>query len=161
WQKGVVNFTHIQGGPDPFKHAYSGKSLPVDAALGKIDTLDINHGWNDAVPLWHRLLNCGFRIPATAGTDVFLNRIASNLPRGPPVYVQLDGPLTYEKWIEGLKAGRSFVTSGPMLTFTVNGKGPGSSLKFVEKSKVQVKARASSPFPLSAAELIHNGKVIA
>lgn len=161
WQQGHVNFTHILSGEDPFKTPYSGKSLPVDAALGKIDTVDINASWAYAVPLWHRLLNCGFRIPATAGTDVFLNRIGSNLPGGDRVYVQLDGPLTYEKWIEGLKAGRSFVTSGPMLTFSVNGKGPGSSLKFSEKSKVRIKASARSQFPLTAAELIHNGKVIA
>jgi len=161
WQKGLVNYTHILPSADPFKAPYAGKSLPVDVALGKIDTLDLNHSWAEAVPLWHRLLNCGFRIPATAGTDVFLNRIASDLPGGDRVYVHIDGPLTYDKWIDGLKAGRSFVTNGPMLRFSVNGKEPGSVLKIEAKAKVAVKATARSAFPLSDAELIHNGKVIA
>jgi hypothetical protein len=161
WQKGLVNFTHILPGDDPFKAPYSAKSLPVDAALGKIDTVDINHGWPQAVPLWHHLLNCGFRIPASAGTDVFLNRIGSNLPGGDRVYVQTEGPLSYERWIDGLKAGRSFVTNGPMLTFAVEGKGPGAVLKFTANGKVRVKAVARSQFPLTGAELVHNGKVIA
>jgi hypothetical protein len=111
--------------------------------------------------LWYRLLNCGFRVPATAGTDVFLNRIGSNLPGGDRVYVHLNGPLSYRSWIDGLKAGRSFVTSGPMLTFTANGQEPGAVLKVAEKPRIRVKATARSPFPLARAELVHNGKVIA
>jgi hypothetical protein len=161
WQKGLVNYTHVAQGDDPFKAPYSAKAIPVDVALGKIDTLDINNSWPASVPLWYRLLNCGFRIPATAGTDVFLNRIGSNLPGGDRVYVHVNGPLSYEKWIEGLKAGRSFVTSGPMLEFTVNGEGPGAVLKSVEKPMVRVQATARSAFPLTKAEVIHNGNVVA
>jgi hypothetical protein len=69
-------------------------------------------------------------------------------------------PLGYPRWI-GLKAGRSFVTNGPMLTLTADGKGPGSVLTVGAKPKVRVKATARSQFPLTKAELVHNGKVIA
>jgi len=100
-------------------------------------------------------------VPATAGTDVFLNRIGSNLPGGDRVYVRVEGGLNYGGWIDGLKAGRSFVTSGPMLTFTANGEGPGAVLKTAEKPTVRVKATARSQFPLAKAELVHNRKVIA
>jgi len=161
WQKGLVNYTHVAQGDDPFKAPYSAKAIPVDVALGKIDTLDINNSWPASVPLWYRLLNCGFRIAATAGTDVFLNRIGSNLPGGDRVYVHVKGPLSYEKWIEGLRAGRSFVTSGPMLEFTVNGEGPGATLKLMEKPTVRVKGTARSAFPLTKAEVVHNGNVVA
>src|SRR5262245_57114499 len=161
WQKGVVNYTHVSQGDDWSKTPYAAKAIPIDAALGKVDTLDINNSWAASVPLWYRLLNCGFRIPATAGTDVFLNRIGSNLPGGDRVYVHVDGPLTYGGWIEKLKAGRSFVTSGPMLEFTVNGSEPGSVLTLGEKPKVRVKAAARSAFPLTKAEVVHNGKVVA
>jgi hypothetical protein len=58
-------------------------------------------------------------------------------------------------------AGRSFVTSGPMLEFTVNGSEPGGVLKLGEKPKVRVKARARSQFPLAKAEVIYNGWVVA
>jgi hypothetical protein len=161
WQKGLVSYTHISQAEDWSKTPYAAKSIPIDVALGKIDTLDINNTWAASVPLWYRLLNCGFRIPATAGTDVFLNRIGSNLPGGDRVYVHLEGSLTYRDWIDGLKAGKSFVTSGPMLSFTVNGQEPGAVLKVGPKPIVRVKATARSPFPLTKAELIHNGKVIA
>jgi hypothetical protein len=161
WQRGVVNYTHVSQGDDWSKTPYAAKAIPIDVALGKIDTLDINNSWAASAPLWHRLLNCGFRIPATAGTDVFLNRIGSNLPGGDRVYVHSGAPLSYERWIEGLKAGRSFVTNGPMLTFTVDGHEPGDVLKIGERPKVRVKATARSRFPLTKAELIHNGKVIA
>jgi hypothetical protein len=161
WQKGVVNYTHVAQAEDWSKTPYAAKGLPIDAALGKVDTLDINNTWAASVPLWYRLLNCGFRVPATAGTDVFLNRVVSNLPGGDRVYVRLDGPLSYPGWIDGLKAGRSFVTSGPMLTFTADGREPGAVLKVAQRPKVRVKAAARSRFPLARAELVHNGKVIA
>jgi hypothetical protein len=161
WQKGVVNYTHVAQADDWARTPYAAKAIPIDVALGKIDTLDINATWAASVPLWYRLLNCGFRLPATAGTDVFLNRIGSNLPGGDRVYVHLDGPLTYAGWIDGLKAGRSFVTNGPLLTFTVNGRGAGAVLKVGQKPTLRVEATARSPFPLTRAELVHNGKVIA
>lgn len=113
------------------------------------------------MPLWYRLLNCGFRIPAAAGTDVFLNRVGSSLPGGDRVYVRLDGPLTHDGWVAGLKAGRSFVTSGPVLECTANGSQPGAVLKFGEKPTVRVKAVARSQFPLAKAEVVHNGRVAA
>lgn len=161
WQKGLVNYTHVSQGQDWLKTPYAAKSIPIDVALGAIDTLDINNFWAASVPLWYRLLNCGFRVPATAGTDVFLNRIDSRLPGGDRVYVHLDGPLTYPSWIDGLKNGRSFVTNGPMLTFTVNGKEPGAVLAVGPKPRLRVKAMARALFPLSSAELVHNGQVIA
>jgi hypothetical protein len=157
----VVNYTHVAQAEDWAKTPYAAKALPIDVALGKVDTLDINNTWAASVPLWYRLLNCGFRVPATAGTDVFLNRIGSNLPGGDRVYVHIDGPFTYEAWIDGLKAGRSFVTSGPMLNFTANGREPGAVLKTGEKPSVSVKAAARSRSLLAKAELVHNGKVIA
>jgi hypothetical protein len=51
-------------------------------------------------------------VPAAAGTDVFFNRIGSNLPGGDRVYVHVDGPLSYKGWINGLKAGRTRLAYG-------------------------------------------------
>ena len=68
----------------------------MDVALGKIDSIDVmgtNHEAN--LPLWYRLLNCGFRIPASAGTDCFLNRIPSRLPGSDRAYVRVEGAFSY------------------------------------------------------------------
>jgi hypothetical protein len=162
WQKGHVNYTHaFQNAAKPFENPYAAKGLPIDVALNKIDSLDLNNSYNGTVPIWHRLLNCGFRLPPSAGTDCFLNRIFSQLPGGDRVYVRVDAPLIYAGWIEGLKKGRSFVTNGPMLELSVNGEGLGSVVQLAGPRKVQIKARARSQFPMARVELLLNGQVAA
>ncbi|MBI3822610.1 MAG: CehA/McbA family metallohydrolase, partial [Planctomycetes bacterium] len=160
WQKGHVNYTHAAQNPlKPFENQYAAKGLPIDVALGKIDSMDLNNAYAGAVPIWYRLLNCGFRLPPSAGTDCFLNRIFSNLPGGDRVYVQAPGPLTYAAWIDGLRKGRSFVSNGPMLELTVDGKGLGESIKLAGPQKLRVKASARAQYRMSKVELIHNGQV--
>jgi hypothetical protein len=162
WQPAHVNYTHIAFNPeDPYDGAYSGKGIPVDVALGKIDSVDINLAYGASLRVWYRLLNCGLRLPASAGTDCFLNRIRSALPGGDRVYVKIDGPLTYAAWIEGLRAGRSFVSNGPMLEFTVNGKLAGETITLAQTGEVHVTGKATSQFPMERAELIQNGGVAA
>jgi hypothetical protein len=113
------------------------------------------------VPLWYRLLNCGFRLPASAGTDVFLNRIPSGVPGWTRAYVRLDGELTYSKWVEGLRSGRSFVTNGPFVEVSAAGKRPGEVLWLAGPGKVTVAARAWSHVPVHRAELVQDGRVVA
>jgi hypothetical protein len=162
WQKGHVNYTHpFQNAAKPFENPYAAKGLPIDVALGKIDSLDLNNSYAGTVPIWYRLLNCGFRLPPSAGTDCFLNRIFSQLPGGDRVYVQVQGGLSYTAWIDGLKKGRSFVTNGPMLELTLDGQGPGEVVKVAAPGKLKVRALARSQFPLAKVELIHNGQVAA
>jgi hypothetical protein len=162
-QGGVANYTHIAYDPaDPYQGAYTGKGLPVDAALGRIDTVEINNSYAGSVPVWYRLLNCGFRLPASAGTDCFLNRVASRLPGSDRAYVRIDGDFSYGKWIEGLKAGRSsFVTNGPFLELLAAQQRPGGTVKLASPGKVKVTAKAWWQFPLARAELVQDGKVIA
>ena len=112
------------------------------------------------MPLWYRLLNCGFRVPASAGTDCFLNRVRSRLPGQDRVYVHVAGEFTYERWIESLKAGRTFVTNCPMFEFTVNGHPPGDVIKLDQPGAVRVSALAESNYPLQQLEVIYNGQVV-
>ena len=160
-QGGHVNYTHPANNPqDPFLSAYSAKALPVDVALGKIDSLDINGG-EATVKLWYRLLNCGFRLPASAGTDCFLNRIRSRLPGSDRVYVKIDGAFSYAEWIRNLRGGRSFATSGPILEFTAGGQSLGETIRLAAASSAPVRASAVSQFPLERVELIFNGNLAA
>ncbi|TXT39720.1 MAG: hypothetical protein FD138_10 [Planctomycetota bacterium] len=162
WQGGHVNYTHVAQNPeDPYQNPYTGKGIPVDVALGKIDTLDLNASYAGTVVLWHKLLNCGFRLPASAGTDVFLNRVVSRLPGGDRVYVKIDGPLDYAKWIDGLSAGRSFVTNGPMLEFSVGPHQLGDTIQLDSAKEFAVLAKARSHFPMAKVEVIYNGEVVA
>lgn len=162
-QDGFVNYTHPAMTPsNPYHGPYTAKGLPVDVALGKVDSIDVmgsNHEAN--LPLWYRLLNCGFRIPASAGTDCFLNRIASRLPGSDRVYVHVAGPFSYRGWIDNLKAGRTFVTNGPMFTFLVDDQGPGGTIRLPASGRVRVRATATSQFPLHRLDVVVNGRVAA
>ena len=102
-QHGHVNYTHpAQNVKDPYLTAYSAKALPLDVALGKVDSVDVmgsNHEANMAV--WYRLLNCGFHVPASAGTDCFLNRVRGRLPGQVRVYVYVEGEFRYQRFARG------------------------------------------------------------
>ncbi|MCI0538371.1 MAG: CehA/McbA family metallohydrolase, partial [Verrucomicrobiales bacterium] len=161
-QRAAVSYTHpTSNKEDPYAPEYSGKGLPVDVALGHIDTLDVmGGGYEASVLLWYRLLNCGFRLPAAAGTDCFLNRIPSYPPGWGRCYVKLPNGLAYKDWVSGQRAGRSFVSKGIMLEFTADGRDPGETLHFDTPRAVRITGKAWSQHPLTQFELIHDGKAV-
>jgi hypothetical protein len=136
--------------------------MPIDVALGKVDSIDVMGSNHQATyPVWYRLLNCGLKVPASAGTDCFLNRIVSRLPGSDRVYVHCGEKFTYQTWIDNLRAGRTFVTNGPMLRFTAGDEEAGSTVKLSGPGKLHVQGEAVSQYPLEKLEVIVNGKVAA
>ncbi len=142
------------------------KEMPVDVALGKIDALDVMSYPSvdlEVARLWYRLLNCGFRLPATAGTDTFMNLVGpgifSNPPAGNRVFARIEAEFTTEAWCEAVRRGRTFVTNGPMLSLTVDGQDVGSELEREASDFVDVRASAESYAPMASLELIVNGDV--
>src|SRR5262245_20501661 len=162
-QGGFVSYTHsAQNANDPYLGAYTGKGLPVDAALGKIDSMDLNNSYPGCIPLWYRLLNCGFKLPASAGTDCFLNKVASRLPGSDRVYVRFDGEFSYAKWIEALRGGHSYVTNGPIVEIIVAGQHrQGETLRMTGPGKTKIVAKAWWHLPLRKVEIVQDGKVLA
>jgi hypothetical protein len=162
-QGGLVNYTHpAYRVEDPYSTPYAAKGLPVFAALGKIDTMDVmGSGDQASSALYGRLLNCGVRLSASAGTDVFLNRILCNPPGTERAYVKVDGKFDYKKWIDGLRAGRSFVSNGPLLELTVGGKSLGETLSLSAAGQVNVKGSVSSQYPLDRIEVLYNNRAVA
>ena len=107
--------------------------------------------------IYYHILNCGLRVPPSAGSasGVLPNPVGYNR-----VYVQVPVPLTYDRWWNGLKAGRSFVTNGPLLICQANGKFPGHVLTSDEALRVKMEIALTSDDPVSAVEVIHNGRVV-
>lgn len=107
---------------------------------------------------YYALLNCGFPLRPSAGTANGVHPVPLGFSR---VYVRLEGPFHYDAWMKGLAAGRSFVTTGPMLLATVDGQDPGTALTAPsEASGYEVVCQVRSEQPLESVELIVNGKVI-
>ncbi len=74
--------------------------------------------------------------------------------------MQIDGEFEYEKWIDGVRCGRTFTTSGPLLFLTVDNQGPGSVLNVTEPRPVTVHVKALSRFPLGRVQIVSNGVVL-
>ncbi|MCI0538088.1 MAG: CehA/McbA family metallohydrolase [Verrucomicrobiales bacterium] len=107
---------------------------------------------------YYALLNCGFRISPSAGTASGVHPVPLGYSR---VYVHLGDEFTPERWIAGLKASRSFVTTGPMLFAKVNGKLPGEAFESQneEPQTIQLEIETASEKPLSEIEIVINGRV--
>ncbi|MBN2476448.1 MAG: CehA/McbA family metallohydrolase [Pirellulales bacterium] len=118
-------------------------------------------GWIDfGCQSYYALLNCGFRMRPTAGTASGVHPVPLGFGR---VYVQLPGGFSYERWMQGLGAGRSFVTTGPMLMVEVDGQPPGSVIRADQggKRSCRVTGTAQSVQPLRSIEIVVNGRVVA
>ena len=139
--------------------------LPIDLALGKVDAMDVvsNDDEIASMEIWYRLLNCGFRLAISAGTDSFTNVADHYTPGGGRVYVRAGVPLNYDNWVREYKRGHSFATNGPMLSFTVDGHEAGDDLRFAAGSKqtLHVKATMTTQVPVDKVEIVVNGKVAA
>lgn len=170
-----IDSARAQGGIAGFPHPYyslvtkpsqaASTLIPVDAALGKGDYYDIGAVWSDefsSAEMYYRLLNCGFRIPATSGTDNFSDVWLDPPPGADRTYVRVTGPLTLASWFAGIKAGRTFGSTGPLVFLDVAGHQPGDEIKVAANAarSLRVRAEAMSIAPMSRLDIIVNGKVV-
>lgn len=167
-QNAIMGFCHMQYLKDSIPDTLdccTPVDFPVEAALGTIDFLAEDVWLNDAsVKAYYRLLNCGFRLGWAAGTDFPCN---NSRPFGSLLtYVQVkNNPLTYKQWIEGIKNGRTVVTTNGHLEFLdlkVNGTvTPGDEIRLKDKGPVGVEVCWTSVSEQTGRiELVLNGKVI-
>jgi hypothetical protein len=76
--------------------------------------------WSETI--YYHVLNCGLRIPPAAGSGTGTNGNPLGTNR---TYVFCGNEFSYDRWWEGLEAGRVFVTNGPLLRPMVEGRPPG------------------------------------
>jgi len=174
----VADLAHAQAGLMGYVHPFDFRpdlsrvepgipyELPVDVALGKVDYMEVM-GYSDHLitsDVWYRLLNCGFRIPAGAGTDAFPNFASL---RGPPGLVRVyartgtgGGALDHRRWLAAIKAGRTFVTNAPVLELTLGRSEIGDEIRLAGAGELRAHVRLRSPVPLDHLELVGNGRVV-
>jgi TolB protein len=112
--------------------------------------------------VWYRLLDCGLRLPAGAGTDAMANYASLRGPVGlNRVYVKAHGELSRESFLAGLKAGRTFATNGPLVDLRVGTAGLGDSVDVPAGSELQYHASLRANVPVAKLEVIWNGAVAA
>jgi TolB protein len=164
-QGGFVSYTHPMVGRtnDVFDTWLGAKEAPVVAALGGVDSIDIMPTAEHSADLWYSLLNCGFRIAPGAGTDVFTNwRGINGIPGSAREYVEVGPAMKWASWLARYRAGRVFVTNGPLLTFEMNGNAMGAevSVPAGQIYAARLSATVQARDPLETVELLQNGEVI-
>jgi hypothetical protein len=110
---------------------------------------------------YYRYLNGGYRLPLVGGTDKMTSDVPVGLYRT-YVYVPPDQDFTYETWCANLAAGRTFMSGGPILSFSVDGHAIGDTLRLSGNGgTVEVAALAESIFPIHTLEIVQQGRVVA
>jgi hypothetical protein len=108
--------------------------------------------------IYYHLLNCGLRLPPSAGSasGVLPNPVGYNR-----VYVHVGKELSWEEWWEGLKAGRSFVSNGPLLRIRAGGELPGHVFTAEEWKEIaiEIKGELTTRDPIRFIEIIKDGEV--
>lgn len=177
-QNAIGGFAHLEYLNDSVRQELNcciPVDFPVEAALGTIDFVseDVygmrspnngNYFGDGAINAYYKLLNCGFRLGLAAGTDYPCN---NNEPLGTLLtYVNVKGGLTYQKWIDGIKNGKTVVSRNghdEFLSMKVNEQyGPGDEISLKNNGKVNVQVTWTATRQMTGRiELVSNGKVIA
>jgi len=172
-QNGTVVWPHMSSVP--------GAQLPIGLALGLVDVIELmtwsdptqlpNHWgpWlNSGMPqaefpvmrgmdLYYQFLNAGLRVPIAAGTD----KLGEEIPLGSNrVYAKVQGPATYDSWLTAVKAGKAFVTNGPILEFEADGAVAGDVIEFQGTNRVKARVTARSVLPFTTLEIVLNGNPV-
>lgn len=132
---------------------------PVLVATGRADAVEMYDQLDYEHLEYYRYLNDGYRLPLVAGTD----KMASGVPVGlyrTYVHVGTDAPFSFERWSAGIRAGRTFISSGPMLRMTVDGHPIGDTIQVPAGATVDVECEASSVLPVQSLQLVERGRVI-
>ena len=149
WDLPVLQWAKEQGAVVGFAHSGWGLEVPCDTLpcweMPRFDgiganeyVVDVTHGAVDFIStvdtpsiwelnVWYHTLNAGFEARISGETDfpcIYGERVG--LGRS---YVQLDGELSFDAWVDGLRAGRAYVTDGlsHLIDFEVGGLAVGET----------------------------------
>ena len=103
---------------------------------------------------YYRYLNVGLHVPFSTGTDWFIYDFSR-------AYVTTDRPITPTEWLDRLAEGKSFITNGPLLEWTVDRQGVGSVIDLSKPSRLSARGRALGRQDCKRIEVVRNGRVVA
>jgi hypothetical protein len=143
---------------------YPNAELAADVALGKIDAVELYPYGSGFDTLrfhdWYRYLGAGYRLPAVGGTD----KMGAYMPVGANrTYAHLGGEaFTFESWARAVRAGRTFMTTGPLLLLEADGRTPGDEIVLGQGGgQIDARLEARSFVPFHRVEIVWNGEVVA
>ncbi|MCH7825346.1 MAG: CehA/McbA family metallohydrolase [Acidobacteria bacterium] len=173
-QGGIAGFVHPYNGPVDTPQRAASADIPVHVALGRGDFFDVVSIASlemESAEMYYRLLNCGFRLAATGGTDNFSDVWLDPSGGTARTYVHVDGapPLTFGAWLDAVRDERTFGTNGPLLFLAVGHAVLGAEtmvepggeiiLETADDTTLNVRLAVASIAPLERVEIVVNGAV--
>jgi hypothetical protein len=163
-QGGLAGFMHPYQSAPRTPAAAASTLIALDVALGFGDFYDIGALWSDelaSADFYYRLLNAGFRLPATGGTDNFSDVWRDPPPGSDRTFARVDGGLSVRSWLDAVRRGRTFMSTGPLLFLDVDGHEPGDEIQLASSASttVRVKAEAISMTPMDSLQIVVNGRI--
>lgn len=152
---------HEQGGSVIIPHFPSPNGEPATlVATGRVDAVEMIRQQSFNHIEYYRYLNAGYRIPLVGGTDKMSNEVPVGMYRT-YAYIPEDREFTYDAWRDSVSKGRTFLSGGPIMEFSVDGYQIGDTMKVSKDGTVEIEASAESVIPINTLEIIVNGKVVA
>jgi hypothetical protein len=150
-----------QGGTVVIPHLPNPNGEPAALiATGRADAVEMIDASRYKHQEYYRYLNCGYRLPLVGGTDKMSNEVPVGLYR---TYARIsDEEFSYDAWCRAVRAGRTFLSAGPLLTFSVEGAEIGDTLTLpAGGGTLEVVAVAESILPIHTLEIVQGGRVVA
>jgi len=116
------------------------RGLAIDVPFGLVDFIEVLQGGRINTDIWYSFLNLGYRILPVGGAD--FPYFGPTLPGVERTYVKVDGPFTTDSWFAGAKSGHIYVTNGPFVEFTVNGREMGEEIHVPRGTRLDISAVA-------------------
>lgn len=159
-QGALVGFAHSGWGLEVKSHDLPNYDMPGFDGIGAneyivdvtypdtvnfISAVDTPYPWE--LNIWYHTLNVGFRTRISGETD-FPCITDARVGQG-RVYAKIDGPLTYNAWLDALRDGRSYVSDGRshLIDFAVNNVEVGtnaSEVKLASAATVHARVKVSA-----------------
>ncbi|MGH9658138.1 MAG: CehA/McbA family metallohydrolase, partial [Bryobacteraceae bacterium] len=161
-----------QGAINGYVHAFYGdndplnaelgvaKAFPVDVALGTVDCVEWSGSSRSSLKVWHHALNNDFAVTPTGGEDSITNLHRTKLIGSVRTYAHTGGDARLDLWLDALRKGHTFFSTGPLVEFRINNSLPGESVRLpAGGGTVTMEAMVESIAPLSTVVIHRNGEV--
>jgi hypothetical protein len=173
-QNAVVGFAHSGWGLEVRSKDLPNYEVPAFDGIGANEFIvDVTHP--DSVDfisagdtpyvwelnIWYHILNTGFRTRVSGETD--FPCITDDRVGQARSYAKVEGPLTYRKWIDAVRAGRNYVSDGKshLMDFAVNGVEAGTAdgeVRLDAPGKVKVTVTAAANLDVTPVESIRRAR---
>lgn len=162
-QQAVTSYVHpYTGDTDPLDNNLGeGRAFPVDAALGVVNCLEWSFANHAELSVWHHALNMDMRIVPTGGEDSISDLQRSRFVGTLRTYAYTGETLTARAWMNAIRRGHTFFSSGPLLEFYINGQLPGDDIHLpAGGGTIEIEGSTLSFSPLNSVVIYNNGSVL-